>query len=336
MKRATTGYTESVPRPIVVMILGHGRSGSSIVERTLGGEPGFTNIGELRDVFTWGVDRARCRCGLAVHECEFWRPIGDEALHGWTHEATDWLEPFFLDHLRYSDVPLLRRRLRRGTHAAQAARYAATFEALYRAIDARTDHDVIIDSSKHLGHLMCLAELADVDLRVLHLVRDPRGNAYSWKKKGVGLDAVGIPGHDLPSFSAWRTAIGWTIRNLLIEWYLPRRIPRVVVRYEDFADDPTGVIEHAVTRLGLEHRFTWAHVDGRIVTLPADHAFGGNPGVVARTTATVTPDDDWRTHLPANERRVVAALSAPMMRRYRYPFATSTGTTTREPDHVRS
>lgn len=300
------------------MIVGHGRSGSSIIERMLGGSDGFTNVGELLDPFKWRLDGAACRCGQAIDTCPFWHDVGRAALGGWDPVAATQLIEFFLEHLRYPTVPLLQHRLRGAAPDHPARRYAATFESLYLAISERTDNAIIIDSTKHLGHLICIAQFADVDFKVLHLVRDPRGNAYSWQKQGIDLAAVGRPGEQLATFSPARTAIGWSIRNLLIERFVPRHIPRARVRYEDFTTDPTGVLSQALATLGVSPTPNWSHVHDHVVDLPDDHAFGGNPGVAQRQSARIAPDDEWRVQLSARSRRVVTALSFPVMIRYGY------------------
>ena len=50
--------------PTVVYVAGSGRSGSTLLERTLGEMPGFVNVGELIDLFRRVAPRnERCGCG---------------------------------------------------------------------------------------------------------------------------------------------------------------------------------------------------------------------------------------------------------------------------------
>src|SRR5215472_7373359 len=70
--------------PIVVYIAGSGRSGSTLLERTLGEIPGFVNVGELIDLFRREASRAdRCGCGLPFGDCPFWASVGERAFGGW-------------------------------------------------------------------------------------------------------------------------------------------------------------------------------------------------------------------------------------------------------------
>ena len=43
--------------------------------------------------------------------------------------------------------------------------------------------DVVIDSSKHVSTALVLRHVPGIDLRIVHLVRDSRGVAYSWTKE---------------------------------------------------------------------------------------------------------------------------------------------------------
>lgn len=311
-------------RPVVLMIVGHGRSGSSLVERMLGGSNGFTNIGEAHVVFRSGVSLGlTCRCGRPFVECTTWQQIGRDALGGWHADTADRMHHYFTGRLRYRQLPGVARRFRSGRADADDRRYADTFTAVYRSIADAADHDVLVDSSKHLGHAVAMGWLADIDLRVLHLVRDPRGNAYSWQKRGVGLGAMGLADRSMPVFSPARTALDWTTRNLLTERLLPPSVPRVRIRYEDFAAQPIAVLERALTDLGIARSPTWQHVDGCTVSFPADHALGGNPGVIASRSAEVRLDDEWHSRLGRRETAVVTAIAAPLMRAYGYRLRVS-------------
>lgn len=308
-------------RPVVLMIVGHGRSGSSIIERMLGGSDGFTNVGEAYFTFRIGVTRnLPCRCGQPFDECVIWQQIGRSAFGGWNHDDAEWMADYFDTHLRYRQLPALARRLSAHRADADDRRYAATFESLYRAIADTAGGDVIIDSSKHLGHAVAMARSDEIDLRVLHLVRDPRGNAYSWQKRGVDLGPMGLADRSMPVFSPARTAVDWVTRNFLTDRLLPPTVPCVRLRYEDFAGEPVGTLERALAALRIDRTPTWRHVDHGVVALPADHALGGNPGVVGAGSATVRVDDDWRTHLRTRDRAIVTAITAPLMVAYGYPL----------------
>ena len=70
--------------PTVIYIAGSGRSGSTLLERVLGGMPGAVNVGELIDLFRRTAPLGeRCGCGLAFPDCPFWSKVGERAFGGW-------------------------------------------------------------------------------------------------------------------------------------------------------------------------------------------------------------------------------------------------------------
>ena len=80
-----TGTDRAEPAiPTVIYIAGSGRSGSTLLERVLGGMPGAVNVGELIDLFRRTAPRGeRCGCGLAFADCPFWTGVGKRAFDGW-------------------------------------------------------------------------------------------------------------------------------------------------------------------------------------------------------------------------------------------------------------
>src|SRR5260370_24563179 len=73
------------PRAVtVIYIAGSGRSGSTLLERTLGEISGFVNVGELIDLFRRTVFQGeRCGCGQNFCDCSFWAGVGKRAFIGW-------------------------------------------------------------------------------------------------------------------------------------------------------------------------------------------------------------------------------------------------------------
>ena len=77
-----------MPQPTVIYIAGSGRSGSTLLERTLGALPGWVNIGEAIDIprKVAPLDEL-CGCGEAFSACPFWSRVG-RTFGGWN---SDWL-----------------------------------------------------------------------------------------------------------------------------------------------------------------------------------------------------------------------------------------------------
>src|SRR5437773_2056276 len=59
---------------------------------------------------------------------------------------------------------------------------------IYHGIHTASGCRVIVDSSKLPAYGHVVSHLPEVDLYVVHLVRDPRATAYSWLRKKAAPD----------------------------------------------------------------------------------------------------------------------------------------------------
>ena len=77
-------------RPRVLLIVGSGRSGSTLFERALGGVPGVAALGEMVHMWDRAVrDDELCACGQPFGNCPFWTAVGRRAFGGWDRVDTD-------------------------------------------------------------------------------------------------------------------------------------------------------------------------------------------------------------------------------------------------------
>ncbi len=61
-----------------------------------------------------------------------------------------------------------------------------------------------------------------------------------------------------------------------------------------------------------------SEVPGRTFTPGIDHTVSGNPVRFEAGPIEIRPDLEWRTALPTGKRRLVTALTWPLLRRYGY------------------
>jgi Glycosyl transferase family 2/Sulfotransferase family len=308
-------------RPTIVYIAGSGRSGSTLVERTLGEMPGFVNVGELIDLFRWTVSRdERCGCGRPFAECAFWAGVGRRAFGGWPSDVLTTVQRLQGRVARQRHTPRLfalsvaGRRFR-----ADVASYGNYYTRLYEAIAGQSGASTIVDASKWPVQALALAH-AGIDVRVLHLVRDVRGVAYSLSKHVVRPHAMAEAGRaEAMSRNASASAAArWAACQGQAELLRRRGLPVARVRYEDFVRRPRASIEAALTGLGVpfapEHL---AHVDGRQLALKSSHGLSGNPSRFREGPVTLVADEAWRDRMPARDRFVTTAIGLPLLLRYR-------------------
>ncbi len=97
-------------------------------------------------------------------------------------------------------------------YAGRLRSYLGVLGPMYEAVRHVSGANVIVDSTKDAAYAHAMRRMAGVDLRVLHLVRDSRGVAWSWAKL-VRSD----PDHYMRQFSPPVTASRWVAYNLMVE-----------------------------------------------------------------------------------------------------------------------
>jgi sulfotransferase family protein len=301
---------------VVLYVTGWCRSGSTVLGNLLNELDGVVHIGEAHYLWRNGVlgagTNTLCGCGSQVRECPLWKgvlgrlvPPGDAAT-GYAQAALAGQRAYL--RTRHTGARL-RESLGRRERPAAAAEAVDRMVAVHRAVAAESGASVVVDSSKYPAEPAALCGRADVDLRVLHLVRDPRATAHSWRKAKAYI----------PAMSVTRSGAYWTGANIASERIgraFPDRYLRL--RYEDFAADPRGGLAEVLSFVGRADEPPVA-ADGSAV-LGTNHTVTGNPDRLARGPVRIRPDESWRRDLPAVPAWVATALAAPALRHYGYAW----------------
>lgn len=312
----------------VLYIGGFGRSGSTLVERILGQLPGFCSSGEV--VFLWQrglIDGQLCGCGTPVPECDFWGRVGKTAFGGW--DEIDAHEMLALqkrvDRNRY--IPSMVAPRLRPAAAADMERYTEVLSKLYRAIGEVAGARVVIDASKHASTAYLLRRVPAIDLRVVHLVRDSRGVAYSWTKEVKKPEVTGDDAF-MPQYSPSSSGRQWVAYNLMFD-ALGAIDKTMVLRYEALMAQPREGLERILAHAGEPATpDSFSFLGDGYVDLSVDHTVAGNPMRFHQGRLDLRLDQAWTTKLPERDRKVVTAITWPLQLRYGY---SRTSTTQRTP-----
>ncbi len=303
--------------PVTVLYLGgQARSGSTLLDRALGQIPGFCSAGEVRYLWDRGlVENQRCGCGLPLRECPFWTAVGAAAFGGW--DRIDLGEVLALqasvDRVGAMGSLMLPSRAFR----SRLDRYGDYVGRAFRAIGEVSGARVVIDSSMSPPHGLMLRRMRDLDLRIVHLVRDARGVAFSSAKQ-VERPEVTSGAAMMPTYSPAQAAARWDAANVVFE-LLGARIPYLRVRYETFVREPRRELKRVaeLTGVGLGPKDLSFVTDAQI-DLAANHTAAGNPMRFKVGSLPFRVDEAWRDDMPASARRLVTAATWPLLRRYGY------------------
>ena len=301
-------------RLTIVYIAGTGRCGSTILDRILGTLPGVVSCNEVIRVWNNGFrENLGCACGANFRECGFWSAVVKAAFPNGEPDAAR-IQKLHRDVSRSRHLPrLLADPSAESRFGAKLAEYRAALGLLYRAIADVSGCDIIIDSSKLPGEALVLAGLPNVDVRVIHVIRDARAVAYSWQRRrhDPGLrrqqDRHGL----------LHTAVYWSMRNVFAE-ILKRRLPYVRVRYEDLMRAPKMELGRLTSAVDILSGGETALSGKRTVQLEAVHAMDGNPQRFQTGPVELRPDLEWRDALPRIDRTIVTALTLPLLLRHGY------------------
>jgi hypothetical protein len=298
----------------VVHVAGAGRSGSTLLALLLASLPQTVAVGEMRYLWERGlVEHRLCGCGTSLPDCALWQSILDRTFDGDVPanvddaiDAVNWIGSA-------SHLPAL---VRRPSSIPAIGDLSLLLSRLYRAVADATGARTIVDSSKPPTYGWLVGTLPGIELSVIHLVRDPRGTAFSWMKPKAAADRP--TGGLMPRKPAWKSALNWGVWNLATELLFRGHANRVMrIRYEDLVADPEATLETVLAFLGRTSD-SMAALDGRTFHPGTSHTVAGNPSRLAKEPIELRPDMAWENELPTSARRIVTALTAPLMYRYGY------------------
>lgn len=288
---------EGINRVKVLYISSTGRSGSTFLATWIGGIPGFVNIGEGRYLFSSKMRKRQlpCGCGSQVENCDFWKVI---------IPAIDWGTVEFATRLvttRNFEQLILMSRLKQ----LQNRRWQdliASVGKVYSQVASRTRSRVIVDASKHPSYAYLLSQVPEIELYVLHLVRDARGVTASWMK----------PKGYLGARSPVRVIIEWNVWNLESEFLRLLGNKYLRVQYETFVNTLEDTLRTIMQFVGEGHDFVPSLHVGRNV----QHPLAGNPDKLHRGQDNQIQPARW--DLPRSLNLTVALLCWPLLMRYGY------------------
>lgn len=310
---------QKTPRPIrVLYIMGAGRSGSTILDILLSQHERIVGVGELVRFLRpdWNEEEP-CSCGSPSFSCAFWAKVQQ-------HESTDpsipnpfatWRE-LAADYERIRHAPTLAL-ARSSASSNRFNAYAQLTTELFETIADEAGCDTVVDSSKSPARALALSMIPEIDLRVIHLIRDPLGTAISFAREWP-KDVSGGVQKTLGRVSPLRSAMRWTATNLAAELVHARLGGRrsIRLRYEDLMRDPKGALQR-VAELSERDLGPLIQFATGETALTRGHTIAGNR-VRMSTHIQLRATPPRIEELTTREKREVDLVTAPLRVRYGY------------------
>jgi hypothetical protein len=265
-----------------------------------------------------------CACRLPVSRCDFWQTIahrldtdryaGSSAFIPmlpwplWDHGFKERVSPL-------SGVPVVSRFA--GTLAGPAIdntlrlvwrvargsvdEYANLYASFYDAICDLHGTTLVVDGSKSWPKVRVLADRFgdSADVRVIHLLRDPRGFVGSLQRRNLH------PGSVSSAAARWRDLHQQFARLNDVASY-------TALRYEDLCTRPSEVMEQMFEFLSVPNEDVIA-----APRFPAKHHLMGNV-MLFTFDGTLTLDETWKAQLTSHEQEQVLRHAGALAEKFGY------------------
>jgi Sulfotransferase family len=308
-------------RIVVAFIGGYSRSGSTLLDRVLGRLSGAASTGELMNLTINSLQRDRlCGCGEHFCRCHFWQAVGARAFReGWHGDEARELTVLHRQVVRHRKLlllalPLLAPRFRR-----RLDRYADLLARVYKAIADEHGSRLVIDSSIEPIYAYALRHVPGIELRIIHLVRDSRGTAFSWTKRQL-MQSSPHEAADKGTYPPLVTALRWELYHLLLATLRLLGVRQVLVRYEDMTAHPRETSAALLDYLGqpTDRSVDVPFIDDTTIVLDKQHTALGNDMRFRTGSVAIRSDDAWKSALPRRHRILVSLTTLPLLMAYGY------------------
>jgi len=305
------------PKVKVLYIAGVSRSGTTLLECMLNGLTGVCGAGEVTHIWDRGFSRNElCGCGEPFHQCEFWSQIKKDAFESedFDYRTTRDLRSYVCayHHLPQLLIPELRSELFESRLRAYSGRLVRIYQSIQRISGAR----LITDSSKYPSELFLLGAMDQIELRVVHVVRNVKAVVYAWQKRKQRPD-VHWKKEYFSRYPFYQTALAWNVFNLLIAMFESRDVPYIRVHYEELIREPKATLA-AICRVADVAAHDLDFGEDHTVYLGDNHTVSGNPVRFQRGPITLKVDDEWENRARPVHRWLVDLMTFPLQRRYGY------------------
>jgi hypothetical protein len=283
-------------------------TGSTLLGFLLDSHPECASIGAATGLTTRvDLETYACSCGVRFKDCEFWHQITKRTAE-LGHPITVFKNDFWSTHPKASRHRWLNGLLIRslGSNSVNAQRDALigrfggvrtmmsevklSTASLARAVLDVTGKSVFVDTARDHQRPKYLLDSPIDSLKVIHLVRDPRGNTASIMKH-TGVDVS-------------KAARQWRHYNLEADRVRRLLAPEswMLLHYEELCADPQATLDRIARFIAVEPTPIGPNLQA------VDHHIIGN-SMRLREVREIREDQKWREMLDDKDLRVIARIT---------------------------
>ena len=319
------------PKFKIIYIIGTGRNGSTLVDIVLGNSRKIQSTGELfNTIGAWKINKV-CSCNKDVNDCQFWSKV--KKLFESTSKDLDLnnilsLQKCF-ERSMFSPVNLFFNRL---FHTKKYQQYEKYLREFYTTIASVSGKPALVDSSKNPFRGYALLNSFQDNIYFIHLIRDGRGQMWSWIKAGIipPFNIAVRKNREGNRSEEEKQHFWWTPFLYAFSWILYNMISYLVVLkagsnksihilYEDFVKNPSFYIKK-IGALIDEDLHELCHFVDKKRPLAINHILAGSRHRHLKQITIRPPDDEWKVLLPMKDRYIFWLIAGWLAKIYGYAF----------------
>lgn len=276
----------------VVYIAGSPHSGTTLIDLLVSSPDECFSVGEL---WSWDYyvddkvvgtynDYKTCTCNKYIKECEFWKSVTNNFEEN--YETNSELLSLEIKKFRSFLIPFRKTSIQVEVN---------DYEKLLLDVENNLDENnrFIIDSSKSFVYLYYLAITSKINLKVIHIVRDARGQVNSIRKVNKSLGIA-------------KSLLYWMYHNYLIRKICNLfKIERFNIYYDEFVKDPDSCLNAIGNWLSLDYNNYIQKMNAK-----THHNVGGNL-MRFKKIKRIRRDVKWTRELSISAKIFIGLFSYP-------------------------
>lgn len=302
----------------MVMFIGAGRSGSTLIDILLDIDSDCLPVGELRYFFSRSLkEKQLCSCGSNVYDCDFWSSIALGFSPGSVQQdGRDYFD--FFERIRNSFRIFLAMVF--GMYKEERNKYKFLNNKLVSEIIHKSGKRYIIDSSKFPFRAIALKLFCkdQISLKVIHLVRDPRAVAFSWTTKKVRPEIKSQTAY-MGRHSFGYSVLLWILIDISSSFvklfFSPSQ--KLLIKYEDFCEKPNYSYEKIIRFIKGTENLSKIDIEAGVELESGNHSISGNP-IRFKKIIKIAKDDRWLKNIRRWQSVLWGGVLLPFLIKYKY------------------
>lgn len=298
----------------VIYFAGYGRSGSTLLDLIFGEMTDFFSVGEIGLIWERSfINNELCSCSLPFSDCDFWNNVkvsmfGENDSNEIVYEVLKLQKEL----VRVRHIPKLLFKCLRSKKYNERLKYLCdVLGRLYEKIGSCSEAEIIVDSTKLPLYALLLCNVPNVELSVVHLVRNSKAVAYSWKRKRIRPEIQNKIAY-MPTYSSIHCAKEWNKNNLiacLLKYFSKNYC---LIKYEDFIKDPSKHCGSILRKLKLSNSGNFICKDNSFVLKKESHTVSGNPLRFNKSKIEIKGDIEWEKNLSLKDKILINIFTFPV------------------------